>query len=66
MIPEEVELRIAKDFFHVDLPDKVMRQVEEKLLPPCTWKEEEELDLDELVHWAIEIIDNQLDGKSFK
>ncbi|MBB6447869.1 hypothetical protein [Bacillus benzoevorans] len=31
MIPEEVELRIAKYFFHMYLPDEVMREVEEKL-----------------------------------
>jgi len=66
MIPEEVELRIAKYFFHMYLPDEVMREVEEKLLLPCIWTDEEELDHDELVHWALEIIDERLDGKRFK
>lgn len=66
MIPEKVELRIARYFFHMYLPSNVMRNVEKKLLPPCIRMDEEELDLDELVRWAIEIIDKQLDGKSFK
>lgn len=66
MIPEEVELRIAKYFFHMYLPDEVMREVEEKLLLPCIWTDEEELDHDELVRWALEIIDERLDGKRFK
>ncbi|ADC51467.1 hypothetical protein ACOSZF_23610 [Cytobacillus firmus] len=66
MIPEEVEIRIAKYFLHMYLPDEVMRKVEEKLLPPCIWKGEEELDYDELVRWSLEIINQELDGKSFK
>lgn len=66
MIPEEVELRIAKYFFRMYLPDEVMREVEDKLLPPCIWTDEEELDHDELVRWALEIIDKQLEGKSLK
>lgn len=48
------------------LPDNVMRDLEEKLLLPCIWMDDEELDHDELVRWALEIIDKQLDGKSFK
>ncbi|ADC52050.1 hypothetical protein BpOF4_20254 (plasmid) [Alkalihalophilus pseudofirmus OF4] len=66
MIPEEVELRIARYFFHMYLPDDVMRKVEAKLLPTCTWKDEEDLNHEELVRWALEIIDKQLDGKRFK
>lgn len=66
MIPEEVELRIARYFFHMYLPEEVMQEVEEKLLPPCIWADEKELDHDELVRWAIEIINKQLDGKHFK
>lgn len=66
MIPEEVELRIARYFFHMYLPDDIMKNVEAKLLPPCIWMDEEELDHDELVHWALEIIDKHLDGKYFK
>jgi len=46
------------------LPDEVMWVVEEKLLPLCIWTNEEELDNDELVRWAVEIINKQLDGKN--
>lgn len=35
MIPEEVELRIGRYFFHMYLPEEVMQAVEEKLLPLC-------------------------------
>lgn len=66
MIPEEVEIRIAKYFFHMYLPDDIMREVEEKILPPCIWLDREELDYDELVREALEIISKQLDGKQFK
>lgn len=43
-----------------------MQEVEAKLLPPCIWTDEEVLDHDELVRWALEIINKQLDGKHFK
>ncbi|MEK3886597.1 hypothetical protein [Bacillus sp. FSL K6-3431] len=43
-----------------------MIKVEERLLPSCIWNEEEDLDHNELVRWAIEIINNQLEDKSFK
>ena len=66
MIPEQVENRIAKYFFHNYLPDEVMMDVVDKLLSQCIWTEEEDLDFDELVHWAIEIIDQQLEDKRFK
>ena len=66
MIPIEVENRIAKYFFHMYLPDEVMNEIEGRLLPPCLWNEEEELDQDELVRWAIEIIDKQLENKRFR
>ena len=66
MIPEEVELRIAMYFFHMYSPDKIMWEVEEKLLTLCLKLDEEELDHDQLVRWALEIIDKQLDSKSFK
>lgn len=66
MIPEEVENRIAKYFLWTYLPDEVMNEIEDKLLPPCTWLEKENLDNDELVSWAIEIIEKQLEKKSFK
>ncbi|MEI3611412.1 hypothetical protein [Pseudogracilibacillus sp. SO30301A] len=66
MIPEEVELRIARYFFHMYLPDDVMRSLEAKLLPSCIGMDEEELDHNELVRWALEIMDKQLDGKRLK
>lgn len=67
MIPIEVENRIAKYFFHVYLPDEVMIAIVERLLPTCTLAiEEEDLDFDDLVRWAIEIIDHQLEDKRFK
>ncbi|MGY3718834.1 hypothetical protein ACWE42_25380 [Sutcliffiella cohnii] len=40
--------------------------VEEKLLPSCIWDEEESLDQDELVRWAIEIIDKHLEDKRLR
>jgi hypothetical protein len=66
MIPSEVEDRIARYFFHMYLPDKVRIIVEERLLPSCTLNEEEDLDQDELVRWAIEVIDKQLGNKRFR
>lgn len=66
MIPTEVENRVAKYFFHRYLPEEVMIKILDKLLIPCIWNEEEDLDLDELVRWAIEIIDEQLEDKRFR
>jgi hypothetical protein len=60
MIPAEVENRIARYFLHMYLPDEVRMKVEERLLPSCILNEEEDLDQDELVRWAIEVIDEQL------
>lgn len=66
MIPTEVENRIARYFFHRYLPNEVMYEIEERLLPSCIWTEEKDLDYDELVRWAIEIIDRQLENKRFR
>lgn len=66
MIPIEVETRIAKYFFHRYLPNKVMYEIEGRLLSSCIWKEEDDLDHDELVRWAIEIIDKHLENKRFR
>lgn len=66
MIPVEVENRIAKYFMHMYLPVEVRMAVEERLLPSCIWDEEENLDQDELVRWAIEIIDKHLGDKRFR
>ncbi|MEC5425445.1 hypothetical protein QGM71_18350 [Virgibacillus sp. C22-A2] len=48
------------------LPDEVMIKVEDRLLPACIWTEEEDSDHDELVLWAIEIIDMQLENTRFR
>jgi hypothetical protein len=66
MIPSEVEDRIARYFFHMYLPDEVRIIVEERLLPSCILNKEEDLDQDELVRWAIEVIDKQLGNKRFR
>lgn len=67
MIPIEVEYRIAVFFFHNYLPKDIMMQVEEALIHPCLEAEkEEDLDHDELVWMAIDMIKGQLEGKSLK
>ncbi|CAH0347710.1 hypothetical protein [Bacillus sp. CECT 9360] len=66
MIPTEVENRVARYFFHRSLPEEVMMKIVDRLLTTCIWDEEEELDFDELVSWAIEIIDEQLEDKRFR
>ncbi|WP_267894824.1 hypothetical protein [Lentibacillus sp. Marseille-P4043] len=43
-----------------------MIKVEDRLLSTCLWSEEEELNHDELVRWAIQIINKQLEDKSFR
>lgn len=63
MIPIEVENRIAKYFFHRYLPDDIMRKIEDTLLFACVGIEEEDLDHDELVHWAVEILTKELEKK---
>lgn len=55
MIPTKVENRITKYFFHNYLPDEVMNEIEDKLLPFCLWTEEKDID-DELVRWANEFV----------
>ncbi|WP_339213241.1 hypothetical protein [Ornithinibacillus sp. FSL M8-0202] len=66
MIPIEVEHRIATYFLHRYLPSEVMIKVEEKLLPTCIRTADEDLDCDELVKWAIEIIDSLLENNKFR
>lgn len=67
MIPIEVENRIAKHFFHHFLPEEVMEQIIELLLPICLGiNEDDMLDADELVRQAVLIIESRLEGKSFK
>lgn len=66
MIPTEVEIRIARYVFHRYLPDEVMAEIEDKLLPVCIRDDEEHLNHDELVRWAIEIIDKKLENKRLR
>lgn len=67
MIPIEVENRIAKYFLHRYLPEEVMIAIVDRLLPTCAFSmDEEDLDCDELVLWAIDIIDHQLEDKKFR
>jgi len=66
MIPSEVENRIARHFLHMYLPDEVMMKVEDRLLPSCISIEDEAINHDELVRWAIEVIDKQLENKRFR
>jgi len=40
MIPEEVENHIAKYFLHMYLPEEVIQEFVEKLLPPWIWTDE--------------------------
>jgi len=66
MIPIDIENRIASYFFHMYLPENIMREIENRLLPSCIMAEEQDLDPNELVHWAIEIIDRELENKRYK
>ncbi|MBL4951663.1 hypothetical protein JK635_05330 [Neobacillus sp. YIM B02564] len=66
MIPTEVENRVAKYSFHRFLPEEVMVKIVDRLLTACVWDEEEDLDFDELVRWAIEIIDEELEDKRIR
>lgn len=57
MIPIEVENRIAIYFFHRYLPEELMIKIADGLLNRCLEVEEKDLDVEELVLWAIDIID---------
>lgn len=64
MIPEEVENRIARYFFYNYLPDEIMYELIDLLIPQCL--NEEDLDFDELVTEAVLILRDRLEGKSIK
>lgn len=67
MIPIEVENRIAKYFFHHFLPEEVMDQIIELVLPLCLEvDEDEDLDVDDLVRQAVLIIETELEGNTLK
>ncbi len=59
MIPSEVEDRIAHYYFQRYLPEKVMIELEEKLL--SFYLEDEEPSTDEMVKLALTIIDHALE-----
>lgn len=66
MIPVEVENRIAKYFFHNYLPEEIMDEIIDVLIPQCLNVEEEDIDHDDLVMDALLILLALLDGKSIK
>lgn len=67
MIPIDVEHRIAVYFLHQYLPEDVLNELEGILLPLCLLVDEEkDLDKDELVKRAIQIIEHHLEDKCFK
>ncbi|WOV88678.1 hypothetical protein QWT69_06110 [Sporosarcina oncorhynchi] len=66
MIPVEVENRIAKYFFHNYLPEEIMDEIIDVLIPQCLNVEEEDIDHDELVMDAVLILLALLDEKSIK
>ncbi len=43
-----------------------MVKIEDGLLTRCVWSEEHNLDFDELVSWAIDVIDQELENKQFR
>ena len=59
MIPSEVEDIIARYYFQRYLPDKIMMELEEKLLP--FYLEDEEPVAEDMVKLALTIIDNALE-----
>ena len=59
MIPSEVEDRIARYYFQRYLPDNIMMELEEKLLP--FYLEDEEPVAEDMVKLALTIIDNALE-----
>ncbi|MEZ7172931.1 hypothetical protein [Sporosarcina sp. OR05] len=63
MIPSEVDRRLAWYVYNRYLPVKVKEEIIDKLLPVCIWEDEEDLDHDELVRWAVEIIDEHFDDR---
>lgn len=64
MIPEDVENRIAKYFFHNYLPDDIMYEIIDRLTLQCI--NEEEIDKDALVLEAVLLIQDRLEDKGIK
>ncbi|GAA0474564.1 hypothetical protein [Alkalibacterium indicireducens] len=59
MIPSEVEDRLARYFFHRYLPDEIMMEIENLLVP--FYLEDELPPENDMVKLAISIIDNGLE-----
>lgn len=67
MIPEGVENRIARYFFHNYLPDEIMYELVDLLIPQClNIEDESDLDQDALVTECVFILLERLQGKSMK
>lgn len=67
MIPMAVENRIARYFFHNYLPDAIMDELVDLLIPQCLNAEDErDLDEDALVMESVLFLQDQLEGKSMK
>lgn len=66
MIPEEVENRIARYFFHNFMPEDLMTDIEEYILCHCLYTEEEDIDIDFLVFEAVVILRDRLHGMKLK
>jgi len=63
MIPIDVQNRIAKYFFHKYLPEEIMNEIEDRLLPSYIVSEQQDLDHEEMVRWGMEIIDQEFENK---
>lgn len=59
MIPTEVEDRLARYFFHRYLPDEIMMEIENLLVP--FYLEDELPPENDMVKLAISVIDNALE-----
>ena len=59
MIPTEVEDRLARYFFHRYLPDEIMMEIENLLVP--YYLEDELPPENDMVKLAISVIDNALE-----
>jgi len=62
-----MENRIARYFFHNYLPDEIMYELIDLLIPQCLNVDgEQNIDQDALVLEAVSILQNRLEGKSIK
>jgi hypothetical protein len=67
LIPKEMENRIARYFFHNYLPEEIMYELIDLLIPQCLNVENEgNIDQDALVLESVLILQERLEGKSIK